>query len=339
MRDKLILIVKLVVSLALIALVFVLVDMRKVAAQLAAARPGLFLAALPVFLVAIVLNGAKWQVLLRAQGVVVPFGAVVRFMFVGFFFAIFLPVVGGDVMRGYSLARYTQRTADAAVSVVVDRIVGLMAYMGSAAVAALLTVMLLGRADLAYLEWVALLALAVLGLGFAVLLSRRVRAAISRAFGWRWLNPLAPKWDRVSEAFNAYRFQYRALAAAFGIAVLGILCTAFVNWLLSQSMGGLIRLPYIFLFNPLIALLQLIPISVGGGLGVNQAAYPFFYGLVKVPEDHAVAVSVLMQGIVYLGSLAGAFFWLQGRGSRRRGDGGGTGDAHIARTSRQGADA
>ena len=74
-----------------------------------------------------------------------PFGAVLRFIFVGFFFNNFLPAnVGGDVMRGFSLARYTDRGADAAVSVIVDRVIGLMAYMTTAALAAFIAVNVTG---------------------------------------------------------------------------------------------------------------------------------------------------------------------------------------------------
>ena len=138
-------------------------------------------------MLAIVVNGVKWQILLRAQGVRVPFGAVLRFLFTGFFFNNFLPAnVGGDVMRGYGLARYTDRTADAAVSVIVDRIVGLIAYMSTAAVAAIVAVNLAGQHALQQVEWVAIVALAALAGLFAMLLSRRLRALITRLFRWRW---------------------------------------------------------------------------------------------------------------------------------------------------------
>ncbi len=317
MRDRFITILKIIVSSGLIALAFTLVDVRQVGAQLARARPALFVAALAVYVLAIVVNGAKWQVLLRAQGIRIPFTALLRFLFVGFFFNNFLPAnVGGDVMRGYGLARYTERAADAAVSVIMDRIIGLMAYMSTAVVAAIVAVNLTGHSELAQVEWVALVALGVLMLGFGVLLSRRLRALIAQLFTWRWLRPLAPLWGRISDAFNAYRFRYNALALAFGIALTGILCTTLVNWLLSQSMGGLMPLSTIFLFNPLIALVLMIPISIGG-IGVSQTAYPFFFGLAGVPSDHALAVSLLMQAIALLGSLPGGVLWLQTRRAGR----------------------
>ncbi len=104
-----------------------------------------------------------------------------------------------------------------------------------------------------------------------------------------------------------------AVIGAIGGALLGIACTTLVNWFLSQAMGGLMSLAAITLFNPLIALVLMIPVSIGG-LGVNQTAYPFFYGLAGVPTGHALAVSLLMQAVIILGSLPGGVFWLRGRG-------------------------
>jgi uncharacterized protein (TIRG00374 family) len=312
-RDRLTTIIKIVISLALIALAFYLVDIRRVAAQLGRAQPLLFVLALGIYMLAIVVNGVKWQVLLRAQGVHVPFAAVLRFIFTGFFFNNFLPAnVGGDVMRGFSLARYTDRAADAAVSVIVDRVIGLMAYMTTAVIAAIVAVNFTGHAELRQVEWVAIVALAALALGFGVLLSRRLRAIIARVFQVRFLAPLAPLWGRISDAFGAYRFRYKSLIAAFGIALVGIVCTTLTNWLLSQSMGGLMSLEAIALFNPLIALVLMIPVSIGG-IGVSQTAYPFFFGLAGVPSDHALAVSILMQAIMLLGSLPGGVLWFLGR--------------------------
>jgi uncharacterized protein (TIRG00374 family) len=313
LRDRLTTLLKIVVSLGLIVFALWRVDLAKVTAQLRSANLWYVLAAIAVYTLAIIVNGAKWQILLRAQGVRVPFGPVLQFLYTGFFFNNFLPAnIGGDVIRGYGLARYTDRTAAAAVSVVVDRIVGLIAYMSTAAVAAIVAVNLTGHLALKQVEWVAFAALAALASTFALLLSRRLRSLISRLLTWRPLAPLAPFWLRVSDAFNAYRFKYGALVLAFGVALIGIACTTTVVWCLSQAMGGLMPLGDIFLFNPLIALVLMIPISIGG-IGVSQTAYPFFFGLVGVPAAHALAVSLLMQAVAFVGSLPGGFFWLRGR--------------------------
>ncbi|MCX7670713.1 MAG: flippase-like domain-containing protein, partial [Anaerolineae bacterium] len=182
----------------------------------------------------------------------------------------------------------------------------------TAAVAAFVLVSVIGRRDLEAVEGVAPPPPATLAAGFGILLSRRLRGLVTRLFGWRFLKPLGRPWQGISDGLNAYRFRYGVLAAAFGIALIGILCTTIVNWCLSQALGGLMPLPTILLFTPLIALVLMLPISIGG-LGLNQAAYPFFYGLGGVPADHAVAVSVLMQAIIIVGSLPGGFFWLHNK--------------------------
>jgi len=318
MRTTVTTVLKIAISVGLIAWTFSRVPLAEVGSQLASARPGYLLVALLVFVLAMIINGAKWYVLLRAQGVAIPFAALLEFQFTGFFFNNFLPSanLGGDVMRGYGLARLTDRPADAAISVLVDRIVGFLAYMSSAAIAGIIAVNLVGRQDLRQMEGVALLAALAAALVLGMLLSRRLRALITRLFGWRPLAPLARPWAPVSQALDAYRFRLRALGVAFGIAVLGLLCTALVNWLVSQAMGGQMLLFAIFLFNPLIALVMTLPISIGG-LGVSQAAYPFFYVPIGVSADHALAVSLLMQLTQLLASLPGGFFWLRTRHATR----------------------
>ena len=75
-----------------------------------------------------------------------------------------------------------------------------------------------------------------------------------------------------------------------------------------QSLGGGIPLIYIFIFNPIIAFVLAFPISIGG-LGVTQAIYPFFYGLVGIPANLAFTVSLLKQLIIYVTSLIGGVLW------------------------------
>lgn len=318
MRDKLNVLAKAVISLVLVIWVFSRVDVAEVRQMLASANMWYLVLALGLYFGAIALNAVKWRVLLRAQGIYVPLRALLRYTFVGVFFNNFLPAnVGGDVMRGYGLSRYTERLTDAAVSVIVDRVVGLIAYMSAAVVAAIIVVNTVenGR-DMRTVEYAAFLAFFLIAGGFGVLLSRRLRALVGRAFQWRWLAPLAPIYGRMSDAFGAYRFRYKALSVAFLIALGGLMLTNLVNWLLAESIGGGIPFLYICLFNPLIALVLLVPISIGG-IGVNQNAYPFFFGLLGIPHGLALAVSLLMQALIIISGLPGGILWWQLRSIER----------------------
>ncbi|HNS03077.1 MAG TPA: lysylphosphatidylglycerol synthase transmembrane domain-containing protein [Anaerolineae bacterium] len=318
MKKHIVTVAKIAITVGLIAFAFSRVELRAVRLSLAAANPWLILLALGVYLLAITINGAKWHVLLRALDVGVPFRAALQYMFVGFFFNSILPAnIGGDVMRGYGMARYTDRTAEAAVSVVVDRIVGLLAYMSTAAVTAIVVVRLMNHAELQWLFNLAVATLLGIAVALAVMLSRRLRVQIGRIFHLRPLSRLAPVYDGLSGALDAYRFRYRALFNAYLLGLAGLMAANVVNWLLFEAVGGGVPFVDVLLFNPLIALVLMLPISVGGH-GVIQNAYPFFYTLLGVPEIQAIAVSVLMSFVIILGSLPGGLLWLR---IRRAGEG------------------
>jgi hypothetical protein len=317
LKQKLFTFAKIAISLGLIAYVFSKVHVQAVVASLAAANPWLILLALAFYVLAIGISGAKWNVLLRALDVQVPFREVLRYIFVGFFFNNVLPAnIGGDVMRGYGMARTTDRTADTAVSVVVDRLIGLLAYVSTAAVMAIVVITLMGHTNLRWLFNLALVALVTMVAVTAVLFSRRLRRQVGQLLTRGPMTRVAPLYASISGALDAYRFRYRALLMAFFIALAGLMVTNIVNWLLFEAVGGGVPFVDVLLFNPLIALVLLVPISIGGH-GVIQGAYPFFYALLGVPTEQAVAVSVLMSAIIIVGSLPGGILWLRLRGAKK----------------------
>ena len=329
MKDKLITILKIIISLGLMVGLFYWFlsnpDKRDSLLQaLTNANPAYLVLALAFYVLAMLTNALKWHILLRAQGIPVPVSAVTNYTFVGFFFNNFLPAnVGGDVMRGFGLARYTERSAEAAVSVIVDRIIGLVAFMFTAVVAALAAVNLATApnqalaASLAQIEGVAIAGMGVILAAFAVMLSHRLRQLIGRLFEIKFLRPLQPLYCRLSDAFGAYRYQYGALLGAFGVGVITVLLTGLVDIAIVTGLHGDITPIYIFLLNPIIAVALIVPISIGG-LGTGSVLYIGMYGLVGVAQPLAFALSLIKQLVVYLGSLPGGALWLRGKSAKQQ---------------------
>ncbi len=83
----------------------------------------------------IVVGGLRWRVALRVQGLDLPLREVVRISFVAHFFnAFLLGATGGDVVKAWYAARLTHhKRAEAAVTVVVDRLLGTLALLVFAA--------------------------------------------------------------------------------------------------------------------------------------------------------------------------------------------------------------
>jgi len=334
LKDKAMFILKAAISLALMVYLFYYFLSRPIEREtliniMATADLRYFLLAVLLFMTAVVTNALKWYILLHAQGIPVPLIALINYTFVGFFFNNFLPAnVGGDVMRGVGLAQYTTRKAESAVSVIVDRIMGLMAFMFTAVVSAFIAVhwvmpqqpdingALLAE-NLAQVEWVAFVGMAVLLGGFAIMLSYRLRQLVGQLFKFRLLVPLAPIYQRLSEAFGAYRYEYYPLIAAFGVGVLTVVLTGCVDLAIVAGLHGEIDPIYIFLLNPIIAVALIAPVSVGG-LGTGSLLYVYFYGLVGVSQPLAFALSLIKQLVVYAGSLPGGILWLQRRQQSRQ---------------------
>jgi uncharacterized protein (TIRG00374 family) len=318
LRDRLIAVLKVVVSLGLIAYLLSRVGIDELVEVMRSASANYLylLVGLALYFGAISVGSVKWQILLRAQGIEVPLGSLLSFTFVGLFFGNFLPTnVGGDLVRGYDLARHTLLPAETAISVLVDRMLGLIAFVFVAVIMALLVVYSEGQAALWEVAVVAALVLLVLCGVFALLLSDRLRRQMRRLFAISFLSRLAPLYDRLSGALSAYRRSYGALAICFCISIVVLSIGSVVNYLISLALGGGISLLHIFLFTPLITFVLLIPISIGG-IGLNQSAYVFFFNLVGVPEQRSLAISLIMQAIIIISSLPGGLLWWRKRSAR-----------------------
>jgi len=314
-KDRLLTALKIVISLGLIVYLLFKVDFNVVAATIRSANYVNLSFAILLYAGAVIAGGLKWYILLRAQRIPISFWGLLGYTFVGVFFNNFLPAnVGGDVMRGYGLARYTDRAAEAAVSVVVDRVVGLIAFMSAAFASSVAAVFLIGRQELLTIVIVSGAATLAIASLFAAVLSRRIRAWVERLFAIRILARFAALYHRLSDALTFYRFKFDRLFMAYCVSLLTLALSNFSIYVTAEALGGGVPLWAIFLFNPLIAFVLLIPISVGG-LGLNQGAFVFFYGLAGIPSKVIFPVSLVMQFIIYLTSLPGGFLWQR---SKRR---------------------
>lgn len=316
MKDRIPFLLKVLISLGLIFYLFSRVELGKVAGAIGSANYWYLLSALALYFLAIGLNVAKWRYLLQAQALSIPFLGLVRHTLVGLFFAnLPLAMVAGDIARGYDLARHTSgQEVEVAVSVVVDRLVGLLSFIVVAAVMLAYAVFGLGRADLAWLLITVAAVLVAFLSGFAVLLSRRLRRLVERLFEWRAVARFGGLYRSLSSAVQVYRADAGVLAVALAIALLGVLTTTVVNWLAANAVQAGIPFLWVLVFNPLTPIAQFIP-SIASGLGVNQGVFVGLYSTIGgvASPDGALAMSLVMQVIIYLASLPGGVLWWRKR--------------------------
>jgi hypothetical protein len=313
-RGFVVTLLKIVVSGGLIVLLLRGVHLGDIADLIAGANVLLLLLALLLYLAAIAIGALKWAILLRAQNISVPFLDLLAYTFAGLFFGNVLPTnVGGDLVRAYDLARHTGYMEQSAISVLIDRLVGLTAFLATAVLMAVLAALTL--TDNAGMETIVVAAVIVFALfiaAFSLLLSRRFMLRFALLLDRPLLRAVEPIFQRVFVALQIYRQSYRALAQAFALALTGVFVTALTQWLISEALGLGISLFYFMLFNPLIAFVLLVPLSING-IGVKEAAFVFFLGLVGVSQAAAFSLSLVFTAIIVLSSLPGGFVWFRNR--------------------------
>jgi uncharacterized protein (TIRG00374 family) len=307
-------ILKVGVTLAIIVFLFARVDLAVMAQHLARANPVLLLVACALYFLAIALGAAKWQVLVRTQNLSGSLGDLLTYSLVGLFFGNLLPSnVGGDVVRAYGLMRATRRAEAAAISVLVDRLMGLTAFLGAAVVMAALAAMTLTRgAELEQIEIATVIVAALFIFVAALIFSRRVSQCIKWVFDLALLRRIQPIAQRVYHALQVYRHSYRALAINLALSACIVVVTTFVWYAVALALGVDISVFYFFLFNPLIAFVLLIPISFNG-LGPKEATAVFFFGLVGMQSEVALSMSLIFHLLIVLTSLPGGVLWWRER--------------------------
>jgi uncharacterized protein (TIRG00374 family) len=310
---------KVTISLGLIVYIFSRPEIQN--ADWQAIRSSLnvqiWLIALAVYFLAIGSNVVKWRYLLHRLDLRVPFWSLFRHNLVGLFFSnLPLSMIGADIARGWDLARDTEgQTAPIAVSVLVDRLVGLAAFLLASALGLTYAVGILGRTDLLWLLVAILVLCFGFALGFAALMSQRLRALVERLFALGPLQRLLPVYRKLSNSVQVYRTHGDALLVALALGLVTVLGTCLVNYLAALSVGTEVALEWVLILTPLTAFAPFLP-SIASGLGWNQGVFiVLYYDLAHAVSSPAaaLAMSLAMQAIMLTASLPGGVLWWRKR--------------------------
>ena len=304
------LIVRLAVAAGLTAYVLWKSHPRTVLAVAAGADWRFLSAAVLLVLVDRALMGYRWVVLLCIvdRAARPPLAEVLRIFFVSTFVGTFLPSVGGDALRAYSIAKLHVSGAHAVASVFMDRILGVASILVMA-----LAGLTLAR-DLAS-NWVILASLAAAGgvclVTLLLVFSRHSALTASRVLT-RLPAAAQHVGQRLLESIRRYADYHAQLANV-------LLCSLVVQALrivqaycIGRGLGIEAPLTTYFAVIPLILLVMLLPITFNG-LGTGQAAFLWFFARVGVPAASAFALSVLFIALGVIGNLPGGILYASGR--------------------------
>ncbi len=309
-RRYALLAIKIIVSVALLALLFSRVDARRLWAIARRASIGWLAAALFVYFLNVLASVWRWRLLLRAQGVKVPGRALLGSFLVASFFNNFLPSnIGGDVIRIRDTARPAQSTTLATMVILSDRVLGLIALFLVAAVGASAAAEVPAHAvSPIWPSW--------LWAGF-VLCSVAAAPAVLAPVGFsRLLQPLTvfhPEWvggriDKLTDVLSRFRERPGAMATCFAVAV-AVQASMIIYYL---AVIYALHLPVgvwdLAVIVPISFVVQLVPLSIGG-FGVREATFSLYFARIGLPIESAVVMSLVGAALLMLFSVSGAAVW------------------------------
>ena len=268
---------------------------------------------------------ARWQMLLRVQGIVIGWFRAGVIVTVGLFFNMFLPgLVGGDAIRLYLLFQKAPgRKTRGTLSVAMDRVLGLGSLILLTTLVVACRFRWLNQAPrVVHLTYLALALLSAMTF-VAVLLLFLVMRWRRKARLPQWV-PFRSAIGQVGKALHLYRARPAILAGAF-LLTLGAHFTYYASYYcalrsLPAPGTGVARWFDFFSIMPLVNTITGVPISFGG-VGVRETLFQTLLGqLAQVPA----AVAALSASLGYViqaswGMIGGLAYLLVRPGRKQRG--------------------
>ncbi|MAH65161.1 MAG: hypothetical protein CMJ27_02040 [Phycisphaerae bacterium] len=254
------------------------------------------------------LQTTRWWMLMRCRGIDATWRETLRLVMAGALCNFLLPgTEGGDVVKAWGVAAGSGRRIEAVMSVVVDRITGLLGLVLLAAIAGI-------TADAAGMgtelgRWA----------GWTMFLLAITVALLFLVAGRGWIR-IPDRLDRfgrglpgrVVEAATAYAGHPRTVASATLLSLLVQTMLALVAGCGARSLGAPIELAVILVAMPLIFLAAAIPITWQGAGVMELAAIGILVGDGGATVNQIVGMLLLYRGIEFAWSLLGAVPVLRG---------------------------
>ncbi|HET7585735.1 MAG TPA: lysylphosphatidylglycerol synthase transmembrane domain-containing protein [Gemmatimonadaceae bacterium] len=308
-RSRIPILLRLTAGAVLLALIVWRVDLGQFSlhswpALLAAAG-----AAVVLLLVAQVLSAVRWHAILGTQEVGTAY--LWRLYLIGQFFGLFLPsLVGGDAVRAVALSREIHDASRSVASVLVDRIVGMVALvlylvLGLALVPTrTIPSLRMSWPHIAPLWWI-VGAIGVLGATVAAFLVLRRSERVRRIVGGKM------------RVLRMVRQPPLVVARWIGIGLLVQGIYILTWWALDIGLHLGVGLQYLLFAVPLVNVVAMLPITFSG-IGVREGAWVVLLAPLGVSGADAVAFGVLyFLCYTIVGGIGGLIFMWRGTTAHR----------------------
>ncbi len=309
-----ILLIKLVLTIALIAFLATRVDLGAAFMRLGTLSVPIIVLGLLIGLFQISLLAYRWMLVSKVTGLKLPLPEALRCSLASQFFSQGLPAsVGGDALRLWWLTRLGIALRHGMQSILLDRIAGLVALVVLSLFA--MATLLIATAGFASDTNIAI-AVGAIALLLVIGASRRMRATAVCCYQFL---PTAWQHQRIVRRvmhwlLKLHRGTEKLFFTRKGLVILGWgvaihLSAVALCFLVANNVDIAVSFYHLFSVVPLVMLLSYLPLSIGGW-GLRESSMALGLSLVGVPTEDGVFIGLAMGSIVLGAALIGALVWV-----------------------------
>jgi uncharacterized membrane protein YbhN (UPF0104 family) len=296
LKKVILYLLKLTLSVGILYLIFSRIGIANLGNAFSKLNSWVLIAVFIVFSVQSILNAKRWMDVMAFFGVNSQFLPLLRITFISLFVNQGLPsFIGGDALRVYWLNREQRLLKEAIHSVLVDRIIALFG---------LAAFMIVGAPGFVYLfgltpetKGVLLLSIVVL---VGILVFFCLPALFNRSSPIILVKNLVEVSSRTQSLLASAQTGKIVVVQALGIHGLSILAI----YLLMLGFGLSLSFWELLIVIPPVILISVMPVSMAGW-GVRESAMIAALGMLSVPVETALALSLTVGGVSFLNGLCG----------------------------------
>ncbi len=253
----------------------------------------------------------QWRLLLKSSGIEISYFRAFTYYYNGLFFNNFLiSYMGGDIFRIYDISKHSGKNSTAISTVFLDRFMGLLAMSILAMIFGIVSVKIINSTYI-------LIPVS----GFFIFLLFVVLFFYFKEFAKMFqaaTEKLLPKivFQKLREVYNGINYFKNHRKLIFFLLFISLLIqslrisTHYAGALALNANGQAnISIWYFFIFVPIIFIISLLPITIGG-IGVRESMGVLFFGYVGISGNLAFSIEFLAYVIGIFASLPGGMAFL-----------------------------
>lgn len=300
-------IIKLIISVILIAWILHKVDLIKLKDILISAKLMWIMGALSLHIYAYWASTKRWQILLDALGIKETIKKLLNSYLVGTFFNQFLPtIVGGDMIRAIDLSDPCKSFTKSLTIILLERFVGIIALLTLVNIGFILRMKYISEVTYwpVYIQFIFIFSIIIL-----FLIGEINTRVVENIIPIKLLKKILHKFILVFNTLVKFRSHpiplFKVLILSFSLQLIFILHYYF----LSISIGVNLSFVFLLIIIPVISLLSMLPVSING-IGLRESLFIYFFSKIGVSPEKSLTICILGFSITLFYGLIGGLIYM-----------------------------